>query len=118
SNVLSQGIANSGDFTQINMIEALTSAVPGYGPTVLGETFSYTFNDFRKNKRNISTPESVDHALLQIGGGVISKRFGSAIDSSPLFKKGAPRIFGNIAAFGVETASNTAPLLGDKTSGN
>lgn len=106
SNVLSQGIANSGDFRKVNLIEAGFSAVPGFGPTILGETFNY---NLAEHTEGIQTPKTFDRALLQIGGGIFSSRFSSSIDSSPLFKNGAPKAFGNIASFGVETATNALP---------
>lgn len=114
TNTLSQGIANGGDFTQVNGIEALSSAVPGIGPTIFGETFSYSYNDWYKGN-GIQTPKSFEQALLQIGGGLFSNKFGNKIDANPLFGSGVGKTYGKVASFAVETGTNVLPSLADKT---
>ena len=114
TNTLSQGIANGGDFTQVNSIEAISSAVPGIGPTIFGETFSYNYNDWYSGN-GIQTPKSYEHGILQIGGGLLSNKFGNKIDSNPFFASGVGKTYGKAAAFAVETGSNVLPSLADKT---
>ena len=115
TNTISQGIANGGDFTQVNGIEALSSAIPGIGPTIVGETFSYSYDDYLKGKRNIQIPQSFDHAVLQIGGGLLSNKFGNKIDVNPNFGSGAIKTYREMAKFSVETGTNVLPSLADKT---
>lgn len=115
TNNVSQGIANGGDFTKVNGIEALSSAVPGIGPTIVGETFSYTFDDYLKGKRNIQTPQSFEHAALQISGGLLSNKFGNKINTYPILGSGVAKTYREIAKFSVETGTNVLLSLADKT---
>ena len=111
TNTVSQTIANGGDVTQVNVIEALASAAPGMGSTIAGETFSLPVSSVMQGNFVPSIPQSVDQAVLQIGGGMISNKFGNKVDTSPIFSKGAAKTYGKMASFTVETASNTLPSL-------
>ncbi len=118
TNVLSQGIANGGDFKKVNGFEAILSAFPTYSSAIVGETLSYSYEDYLLGN-GIQLPKSQDQGLLQIGGGVLSTKFSKGIETNPLFKgKTAINVFGNIAAFGVETATNVAPKLAERTQKN
>ncbi|OYQ33900.1 hypothetical protein CHU92_12490, partial [Flavobacterium cyanobacteriorum] len=108
TNTLSQGIANGGDFSKVNMIEALSSAAPGIGPTVIGETFNYNFAEIDKG---IQTPQSFEQGVLQIGGGLLSNRFGNKIDAVPHLSTGAAKAYREMAKFSVETGTNVLPGL-------
>ena len=111
SNTVSQGIANEGDFSKVNVIEAAASAFPGVGPTVIGESFSLPVSDVLQGNFTPSTPSSFEQAAVQIGGGLISNSFGNKVDASSIFAKGAAKTYGEMAKFSVETASNVAPSL-------
>ncbi|UUF12936.1 MULTISPECIES: DUF6443 domain-containing protein [Flavobacterium] len=111
ANTVSQGIANGGDFTQVNTIEAAASAFPGVGPTLIGESFSLSVEDFSNSNYTPSIPTSFEQAAVQIGGGLISNSFGNKIDANSIFAKGVAKTYGETAKFSVETASNVAPNL-------
>lgn len=111
SNTVSQGIANGGDFTQVNTIEAAASAFPGVGPTLIGESFSLSVEDINNSNYTPSIPTSFEQAAVQIGGGLISNSFGNKIDANSIFAKGVAKTYGETAKFSVETASNVAPNL-------
>ena len=111
ANTVSQGIANGGDFTQVNTIEAAASAFPGVGPTLIGESFSLSVEDISNSNYTPSIPTSFEQAAVQIGGGLISNSFGNKIDANSIFAKGAAKTYGETAKFSVETASNVAPSL-------
>ena len=112
SNTVSQGIANGGDLSKVNVIEAGASAFPGVGPAVIGETFNFNFAEADKG---IQTPKSIEHAAVQIGGGLLSNSFSNKVDASPIFGSGAAKVYGEVAKVAVETGSNVAPNLVDKT---
>ncbi len=111
SNTLSQGIANGGDLSKVNVIEAGASALPGIGPIIIGETFNFNFAEASKG---IQTPISFEHAIMQIGGGLLSNIFGNTVDSKNV-GKGVGKVYGEVAKFAVETGTNVAPKLIDET---
>lgn len=110
SNTLSQGLANGGDFTQVNTIEAVSSAFPGVGPTIIGESFSLSVEDISNSNYTPSIPTSPEQAALQIGGGLISNGFSNKTDNFLSNEKGG-KIVGEYFKFQVETASNIAPSI-------
>lgn len=116
SNAVSQGIAQVGSgnsLADINIIEVLCSAVPGVGTTIVGETFSLSVNSIIDNGFVPSTPESVDQAILGIGGGLISNEFGNMVEGQQVFNEmGAGLFYGEMAKFSVETVTNTATAAG------
>jgi RHS repeat-associated protein len=111
TNMLSQGVANEGDFTKVNTVEAVASAFPGVGPTIIGESFNLPVSDVLDGNFKPSTPASFEQGAIQIGGGLISNSFGNKIDANSIFAKGAAKTYGEAAKFSVETASNVAPNL-------
>lgn len=113
ANTVSQGIANGGDLTKVNIIEALSSAVPGIGPTVAGEYFNLPVSNVMQGNFTPSTPQSFEQGFLQIGGGLFSNKFGNKIDANPIFNKGAAKTYKEMAKFSVETATNVLPSLGN-----
>jgi hypothetical protein len=60
-----------------------------------------------------SAPTSFEKGCLQIGGGLLSNKFGNKIDANPIFGQGVTKTYGGMAKFGVETGSNILPLLGN-----
>ena len=108
-NAGSQYIANGGVAGGINMIEVASSGVPGTNliPTVVGETFSLTA------KEGFQTPDSFSKWSVQVGGGILSNRFGKATDCY----LGGEGIGGKITSEYfktiIETGSNAAPNLVD-----
>ena len=113
SNALSQGIANGGDVLEINVIEVGSSAIPGVGQTIIGETFNLKAGDIMNGNFTPTTPQSFDHALLQIGGGLLSNYSGNKIDN---FTTGntVESVYKEVLKFTIETGSNVAPGLADK----
>lgn len=91
SNTVSQGIANEGDFSKVNVIEAVASAFPGVGPTVIGESFSLPVSDVLQGNFTPSTPSSFEQAKSTNWGGLISNSFGNKVDASSIFAKGAAK---------------------------
>ncbi|NHM00802.1 hypothetical protein [Flavobacterium difficile] len=89
----------------------MSSAVPGLGPMIVGETFNY---NYAERKWGIQTPKSFEHGILQIGGGFLSNKFEGKIESNPIFREGVSKTYGKMATFGVETGSNVLPNLADK----
>jgi RHS repeat-associated protein len=115
TNTFSQGIANGGDMSQVNVVEALSSAVPGVGSTIVGETFNLSFGDVMLGKFTPSTPNSFEQAVLQVGGGLLSNKFAGKVDANANFNTGAGKTYGEAAKLAVETATNVAPKILDKT---
>lgn len=109
-NTASQTIANSGDVSKVNLIEAVSSGVPGVGAVIIGETFNFNIAEANKG---IQMPTSVDQAVLQIGGGLLSDKFGGAMDKNPIFDNGVGNVYKEIAKFSIETGSNVAPKLAE-----
>lgn len=112
SNATSQYAANGGKFGDINVIEMGTSAVPSFLTTGLGETFSYSYNNFMKNE-GIQTPDfSTSNGWakwsLQVGGGFSSHGFGKATDNY-LGSKPSDALVGEYFKWQVETVSNVLP---------
>jgi RHS repeat-associated protein len=102
TNTFSQYLANQGDVGKINWIEAGSNIVPGIAPVVIGETFSYsTSNGFQ-------TPNSFAQWSAQVGGGILSNRFGNATDNY-LGNSFSSQVVGEFFKFQIETASNIAP---------
>ncbi len=115
-NTVSQGIANvgsGGSLGDINTIEALSSAVPGVGSTIFGETFNLPISSVLNGNFRPTVPKTLDQAVLQIGGGLLSNSFGNKIDASPLFGNGVGQVYKEVAKFSVETGSNALPNLGN-----
>ena len=112
-NTVSQGVANGGDLTKVNTVEALSSAIPGIGPTIVGETFNLPVGQIMQGNFMPSAPTSFEKGLLQIGGGLMSNKFGNKIDANPIFGQGVTKTYGEMAKFGVETGTNVLPLLGN-----
>jgi hypothetical protein len=109
TNTLSQGIANGGNFLKVNLIEAAFSAIPCKAATIIGEY--YNFNLAEKGL-GIQTPKSFGHGVLQIGGGLLSSKFGDML--KPInFGNGAGKVYKTMAEFMVETFSNVAPNLAE-----
>jgi hypothetical protein len=78
--------------------------VPGIGPVVFGETFSYsTSNGFQ-------TPNSFAQWSVQVGGGILSNSFGKATDNY-LGNNISNQVVGEYFKFQVETATNIAPTI-------
>jgi hypothetical protein len=114
TNTLSQGIVNvgsGGSLNDINVIEALSSAVPGIGPVIVGESLSLPVGNILNGKFTPSFPASINQGVLQIGGGLFSSKFSNLIDTSSIFSKGAAKVYGETAKFSVETGSNALPNL-------
>lgn len=104
TNTFSQYLANQGNIGKINWIEAGSSMVPGIGPVVFGETFSYsTSNGFQ-------TPNSFAQWSVQVGGGILSNSFGKATDNY-LGNNISNQVVGEYFKFQVETATNIAPTI-------
>jgi hypothetical protein len=108
TNTVSQGIANGGDLTKTNVIEAGASAIPGLGSTLVGSTFNYNFAEADKG---IQTPKSFEQATLQIGGGVFSNKFGNMINSNANFTNGAGKVYGEVAKVMVGAGTGILPNL-------
>jgi RHS repeat-associated protein len=106
-NAGSQYIANGGVAGDINMIEVASSGVPGTNliPTVVGETFSFTSNE------GFQTPDSFSQWSIQVGGGILSNRFGKATDNYLGGEGVKGAVVGEYFKFIVETGSNAAPNL-------
>ena len=106
-NALSQGIANGGDISKINVIEVGSSAIPGVGPTIVGETFNF---NYAERDKGIQIPKNFNQAVLQIGGGLLSNYSGNKIDN---FATGnaVESIYKEVLKFSIETGSNVAPQL-------
>lgn len=75
SNATSQYLSNGMSFGDINMVSTASSIVPGIGPAVFGETFSYTAN------KGFKTPDSFNKWLIQAGSAILSNRFGKSTDN-------------------------------------
>jgi hypothetical protein len=107
-NAGSQYLANGGNAGDINMIEAGLSGVPGTNlmPTIAGETFSFSANNY---KQGITIPSSLGKWGAQLGGGVLSNRFGKATDNYLGSEGLAGKAVGDYFKFIVETGSNAAP---------
>ncbi|RUT69904.1 hypothetical protein D0817_14920 [Flavobacterium cupreum] len=117
TNGLSQWTANKFDWRKINGIEVGASAFGTYPSTIVGETFSFTWEDRAKG---VTIPDSWDHAALQIGGGLFSTYFGDKMGGGP-FKFGSGltgtfvgQFYRESAVFGVETISNMVPKFADQ----
>jgi hypothetical protein len=114
-NTLSQYIANGGNAGDINMIEVGSSAIPGLGPIVFGETFSYSFNNVLDGKfiqaPDFSSSKGWKNWGVQVGGGIISNRFGNATDNYLLNEGIGGKIVGGYFTGLIETGSNAAPGL-------
>jgi hypothetical protein len=78
---------------------------------IVGETFNF---NYAERNMGIQTPKSFEHGMLQIGGGLLSNKFGNKIDANPIFGQGVAKTYGEMAKFGVETGSNVLPNLADK----
>lgn len=66
SDALSQGIANGGDLSKINVVQTLASAVPGIGSTMVGGTFKLSAGDVMQGNFTPSAPTSFEQAGLQM----------------------------------------------------
>ena len=110
ANATSQYIANGGKVGDINIIEAGSSAIPGIGPVIFGETFSYSANNFIKNE-GIQAPDSFAKWSAQVGGGIISNRFGKATDNYLVGEGIGGKVIGEYFKGIIETGSNAAPNL-------
>lgn len=110
TNTLSQGIANGGDLSKTNIIEAGSSAIPGLGSALVGSTFNY---NFAEGDKGIQTPKSLEQATLQIGGGVFSSKFGKMIDINANFSSGAGKVYGETAKVMVGAGASTLPKLAE-----
>jgi RHS repeat-associated protein len=112
ANVGSQVAANEGKVEKTNMIEALSSPLPGEIPVVIGETVSYTPADISKgNLPSVPNFTSLNGLLkwgLQVSGGLASNKFGDATDNYLKGEKGG-KVVGEFMKFNVETISNIAP---------
>ena len=104
-NAGSQYLANGGNAGDINMIEAGLSGVPGTNlmPTIAGETFSFTTND------GFQAPTFDKKWAVQVGGGILSNRFGKATDTYLKGEGAGGAAVGGFYKFIVETGSNAAP---------
>jgi hypothetical protein len=108
TNVFSQYVANGGNFGDINGIEAASSIVPAIGPTIFGETFSYTYNE------GFQVPNSFEKWSVQVGGGIFSTKFGNASENYLKGEKGGSAV-SSYFNFLIETGSNAAPnVIKDK----
>lgn len=106
-NALSQAVANGGDVSKVNLIEVASSAAPGVGPTIIGETFNF---NFAEKDKGIQTPQNLNQGVLQIGGGLLSNYGGNKIDG--FNANGAVQnAYKEVAKFMIETGSNVAPAL-------
>lgn len=111
-NAGSQYFANGRVAGDINIIEAGLSGVPGTNliPTIVGETFSYTPNNFIKNE-SIKNSFGSNKWYIQAGGGVLSNRFGKATGSFLDSEGVQGKVAGEYFKFIIETGSNAAPNL-------
>lgn len=107
ANASSQYAANGGSLGDINVIEMGASAVPSFLTTGVGETFSYSLNNFMKNE-GIQTPDSLAKWSAQVGGGLLSHGFGKATDSY-LGNSAGDAFVGEYFKWQVETVSNVVP---------
>jgi RHS repeat-associated protein len=111
-NAGSQYIANGGNAGDINLIEAGLSAVPGTNliPTIAGETFSLTANKFDEG---VTLPNSFSQWGIQVGGGILSNRFGKATDNHMTGEGFGGAFVSEYFKLIIETGSNAAPSLVD-----
>lgn len=111
-NAGSQYFANGRVAVDINIIEAGLSGVPGTNliPTIVGETFSYTPNNFIKNE-SIKNSFGSNKWYIQAGGGVLSNRFGKATGSFLDSEGVQGKVAGEYFKFIIERGSNAAPNL-------
>ena len=85
--------------------------MPGVGSTIFGETFNLPISSVLNGNFRPTVPKTLDQAILQIGGGLLSNSFGNKIDASPLFGNGVGQVYKEVAKFSVETGSNALPNL-------
>jgi RHS repeat-associated protein len=113
-NTGTQIAANEGKVEKTNIIESLSSGIPGEIPVIIGETFSYTPVDIaEKNLPSAPDVFSVNGLLkwgVQVYGGLGSNAFGNATDNHLRGEKGG-EIIGGFMKFNVETISNVAPNM-------
>jgi hypothetical protein len=115
-NTFTQAVANSGTkggLGEINIIESLSSAIPGIGPTIFGEYFSLKVSELQNGIFIPSKPDSLNQGILQIGGGLLSNKFGNMIDSMSVFAKGVGKVYGEMAKTLIETGTNVLPKLSE-----
>jgi RHS repeat-associated protein len=105
NNALSQYFANGNSLGDINIMESGFSALPGYGATVLGEGFKFSWN---KRTDGITSDFTSYNALLSIGGGVFSNFYGGKTDDYLTGEKGG-WMTKEFFKFQIETATNAAP---------
>ncbi|WP_121329946.1 MULTISPECIES: DUF6443 domain-containing protein [unclassified Flavobacterium] len=114
-NATSQYIANGGKVGDINTLEVLSSPLPGIAPVILGETFSYTpnnmFNGEGIKSPDFSTQKGWATWGVQVGGGILSNRFGNATDNYLLGEGTGGKFIGEYFKGIIETGSNAAPSL-------
>jgi hypothetical protein len=111
TNTVSQVIANNGDYTQVNTVEAVSSAFPGVGPTIIGESFNLPVSDVLQGNFMPTTPSSFQQGLVQIGGGLLSNSFGNATDNYLSGEGFGGKLVGEYFKGIIETGSNAAPNL-------
>lgn len=111
-NAGSQYMANGGDVGDINMIEVGTAGIPGTNliPVVAGETFSLTANKF---DQGVTIPNSFSKWGIQVGGGILSNRFGKATDNHMSGQGFGGAVVSEYFKLIIETGSNAAPSLAD-----
>lgn len=84
-----------------------------------GETFSYTRENYLKDKKDgtygIRLPNNYEVAFLQIGGGLVSDKFGNIIEGKAYFRDGVGYTYGEMVKFMVETLSNVIPKSRETT---
>jgi RHS repeat-associated protein len=93
SNAAAQYLTNGRKLKDINMISTASAAVPGIGPAVFGETFSYSVTNIMEGT-GPTMPESFEKWAVQAGSAVISNRFGKAADSYPAGFGKSKEVFG------------------------
>ncbi|TRX30909.1 hypothetical protein FNW52_19545 [Flavobacterium sp. ZT3R18] len=109
NNSVSQYFANGQVWGDVNMVEAATSSIPGYLPTIIGETVTFT-----SNSPQFKAPASLSQGAAQIGGGIFSNYFGNKTDNYLDGGNAGDWLVSEFFKFQVETASNAAPSLLEK----
>ncbi|MFB3389855.1 hypothetical protein [Flavobacterium sp. LAR06] len=113
SNATAQYLANGNSFGDINTISTVSSIVPGIGPAVFGETFSYTAN------KGFKTPDSFDKWAVQASSATLSNRFGKATDNYFSGESFGGKVVGEYFKTLISTGTNTIrSLVDDKQNNN
>ena len=105
SNAVAQYFANGRNIGDINVIEVGSSAVPGIGPVIVGETLNLSLNN------GYQTPNSLGQWGAQVTGGILSYGFGRATDKYLSGEGAGGALTGEFFKGVVETGSNAVPNL-------